>query len=380
VLPSRPDALRVLYVSPQAHVGGAERVLLDLLTHHDRAVVEPHLCFLRGGPLVSRCRDGLGLPTTLLVAPRYREWLRVRRTVDALARLIAEQRIDLVHSWMGWGHLFGGRAARRSRRPSVWFQHTTAAWRALDVRAALVRTRAIIANSYYTAETQRAVNPLRRPVHVIYPGTPVSEEPREARRGRGRAALGLADGEFAVGIAGRLQRWKGQDVVIRAAASLCRARPHARLFVIGGTLFDLDREYAGELRRLAAELGIAERTTFTGFRDDVPDLLAGMDVVVHASLHPEPFGLALVEAMAAGTPLVATDSGATREIVSPGVDGVLVPPGEHEVLAVALLELHDDAARRDALAAAGEATVRARFDAATMARSVEALYRSILPS
>lgn len=376
----RPEGpLRVLYVSPHAALGGAERVTMDLIAGHDRAVVEPSVCFLGEGPLVERCRDELRVPTTVLPRPRLGSFGQRRRTVRAIADLVREQHIDLVHSAMAWGHAFGGRAAAKAGRPAVWYQHNRASWGSrVEVAAALVKASTIFANSAFTAAEQHRVNPRRTPISVVHYGTVLPAEPRERRRERGRAALGLGEEDFAVGIAARLQRWKGQDVVVRAAASLLRVRESARLLVIGGSLFGLEPEYAEELKRLATSLGIADRVTFTGFRDDIPDCLAALDVVVHASVHPEPFGLALIEAMAAGTALVAADAGAVREIVTPGVDGLLVPPGEHEALAVALLALYDDRELRWRLARTGETTARERFDAAVMTRRVEAAYAEIL--
>jgi glycosyltransferase involved in cell wall biosynthesis len=371
--------MRILYVSPHAAMGGAERVTVDLIAGHDRAAVEPSVCFLGEGPLVEHCRSVLRVPTFVLPRPHLRSFGQRRRTVRALADLVREHRVALVHSAMAWGHVLGGRAAAKAGRPAVWYQHNRASWGSgVEVAAALVRARVILANSAFTAAEQHRVNPRRTPITVVHYGTTLPAEPREARRARGRAALGLAEGDFAVGIAARLQRWKGQDVVLRAGASLLRARENARLLVIGGSLFDLEPEYATELKRLAVSLGIADRVTFTGFRDDVPDCLAALDVVVHASVHPEPFGLALIEAMAAGTALVAADAGAVREIVTPGSDGLLVPPGDHEALAVALLALYDDREMRWKMARTGEQTARERFGAAVMTRRVEALYAEIL--
>jgi len=377
---SRPDGpMRILYVSPHAALGGAERVTMDLVGGHDRAAAEPSVCFLGEGPLVEHCRAVLQMPTFVLPRPHLRSFGQRRRTVRALAGLVREHRIDLVHSAMAWGHAFGGRAAAKADRPAVWYQHNRASWGSgVEVAAALVRARVILANSAFTAAEQHRVNPRRTPITVVHYGTTVPAEPREARRARGRAALGLAEEDFAVGIAARLQRWKGQDVVLRAAASLLRARENARLLVIGGSLFGLEPEYAGELRRLADSLGIADRVAFTGFRDDIPDCLAALDVVVHASVQPEPFGLALIEAMAAGTALVAADAGAVREIVTPGSDGLLVPPGDHEALAVALLALYDDREMRWRVARAGERTARERFDVGVMTRRIEAVYAEIL--
>jgi len=263
--------------------------------------------------------------------------------------------------------------------PAVWFQHVGASWSSnIERWAAFVKSAAIITNSEFTAQGQRRVNPRRARVEVIHPGTRLPERGYKQRRAAGRAALEIPDGVFAVGIAARLQPWKGQDVVIRAAASLLRARSHARLYIIGDAMFGFDKAYADALPRLAEELGIRERVSFTGFRNDVPELLAGLDVAIHASVTPEPFGLGLIEAMAAGTALIAADAGAAREIVAPGVDGLLTPPGDHEALATALLALCDDPDRCHELARAGWHTARERFDAAEMTLKVEELYEAVV--
>lgn len=369
--------LRVLYVSPHAQLGGAERVTLDLLTLHDRSVVEPSVAFLHGGPLLEACR-ALGVPTFEVIAPRLRNVLGVRRTVRALADIARAGGADIVHSVMAWGHCFGGRAAKAAGCRAVWYQHVGASWKsAIEVRAAFVPAAAIIANSDFTAAGQRRVNPRRAPIHTVHPGTRLPVVDWERRRARGRTALGIGKDEFAVGMAARLQSGKGQHVLLRAAASLLHARPSARLFIIGDTLFDLEPNYPAELQALARDLAIADRVVFTGFRNDIGDCLTAMDIAVQASVTPESFGLAVVEAMAAGTTVVAAHGGATAEIVTHGVDGVLVPPGDHEALAVALLALHDDPRKCYDLATAAAQTARDRFDVSLMVRRMEDLYRSL---
>ncbi len=370
-------ALRVLYVSPHASLGGAERVTMDLLELHDRRVVEPSVCFLRHGPLVAQCRER-GITTWVVETPSLRRYFAGRRSVRALADLISAGGIDLVHSAMAWGHIYGGRAAARAGVPAVWYQHVGASWSSrIEAWAALVKAQGIIANSEFTAIGQRRVNPRRVPVTVIHPGTRLPTDPLELRRAHARAALDLDDDDFAVGIAARLQPWKGQDVVIRAAASLLHARPRAKLLVIGDALFGLDQAYAASLPDLANSLGISDRVILTGHRTDLPEVLSGLDVAIHASTTPEPFGLGLIEAMAQGVALIAADAGAAREIVTPGANGVLTPPGDHEALATAMLALCDNAALRGRLATAGARTARERFDARGMTRQVEALYQQV---
>jgi glycosyltransferase involved in cell wall biosynthesis len=370
--------MRVAYVSPHAVRGGAERVTMDLLALHDRDLVEPVAVFLSDGPLVAEAR-ALGIEVEVFAVPRMRSVLAAERAKRALAIRLAERHVDLVHGVMAWGHCYAGAAAQIAKLPAVWFQHDVPSRKSpVNWLAALTPAKRVFANSAYTARAQHRLNPRRVKIEIVYPGTQIPQEPWDVRRRRGREALGIASDEFAVGVSARLQRWKGQDVVVRAAASLLHARPDSRLFLIGDTLFGLDQDFPAMLRQLAAESGIAERVVFAGFRSDPADYLAALDVAVHASVHPEAFGLALVEAMAAGTALVVADSGAVREIVEPGTTAFLVPPGDHEALATILLALHDDPARRRSLAAAGAEAASVRFDMRKTTRRVEQIYRDVL--
>ena len=369
--------LRVVYVSPHASRGGAERVTMDLLALHDREAVVPSVIFLKGGPLVAEA-EALGVSTAVIEAPRLRRVGAARAVRRELARRFATLGADVVHGVMAWGHLYAGPAARRARVPAVWFQHGVPAWRqSLDVLAALTPAKRILVNSALTLHAQRRLNPRRVPLELVYPGVRLPLEPHAARRRRGRAALGLPDEAFLVGLVARLARGKGHPVLLHAARSLCNARADAHIVICGETLFGLDPDYPDELRRLVADLGLQNRATFVGAEVEVMDVLAALDVAVHVPTAPESFGLAVIEAMASGAAVVAGDSGAVREVVEPGLNALLVPAGDHEALAVALLMLHDDPAVQRSLAAAAETAVRERFDAVRTARRVEAIYREV---
>ena len=127
-----------------------------------------------------------------------------------------------------------------------------------------------------------------------------------------------------VGISGRLVRWKRQDALLRAVALLAAEDRDVHALVVGGDSHNEDPGYGGELERLAASLGIADRVTFTGHRTDAVALTQVMDVMVNAS-DPEPFGLVLLEALAVRRPVVAVARGGPAEIVEDGVTGTLVP-------------------------------------------------------
>ena len=128
----------------------------------------------------------------------------------------------------------------------------------------------------------------------------------------------MREGEVLFGVFGRLQRWKGQDVFVEAAAEVARRHPQARFAIVGGSVFGLEPEFLEGLKRRVAELNLVDRLVFTGFRKDVAALMAACDVVCHTSRVPEPFGLVVIEAMMLGRPVIATRGGGPSEIIDSG--------------------------------------------------------------
>jgi glycosyltransferase involved in cell wall biosynthesis len=145
-----------------------------------------------------------------------------------------------------------------------------------------------------------------------------------------RRSLGLPSGPLA-GVFSRLAPWKGQHVVLRALCEL----PGVQCLIAGDALFGEDA-YAESLQKLTRSLGIADRVLFLGQRSDVPELMRAADIVIHPSVLPEPFGTTLLEAMMIGTPIVATDTGGSAEVLADGEAGILVPPGDSAALAAAI--------------------------------------------
>jgi glycosyltransferase involved in cell wall biosynthesis len=179
-----------------------------------------------------------------------------------------------------------------------------------------------------------------------------------------------------IGIVGRIAHWKGQDVFLEAAALLRREGFAAQFLIVGSALFGQDA-FERQLRELAVKLRIQEHVEFLGF-SDVPAILRSLDVLVHASRIPEPFGQVIIEGLAAELPVIATDGGGAREIIEDGRTGLLVPMGDARALAgaVAQLLLHPERAR--SLAAAGREHALAHFTVEKSARRSEALYQRLL--
>ena len=222
---------------------------------------------------------------------------------------------------------------------------------------------------------QRALTP-GADVRKIHLGIPVRLV--AARRGSGAVTRQTiaCNGSPLVGIVGRLEAWKGQDVFLRAAARVSAEHPGAVFAVVGGGLPGKETEYAGRLQTLVEELGLAGRVQFPGHAQDVFPWFDALDVCVHAT-HGEPFGLVLVEAMALGKPLVATALGGPVEIVEEGVSGLLVPPGDEKALAEAIGRLLSDEALAARLAD-GAGRRAYEFTDERMAAAFAALLRELV--
>ena len=191
-----------------------------------------------------------------------------------------------------------------------------------------------------------------------------------------RREWNIPPGASVVAVLARLLRVKGQEVFLRAAALMASRHPHVRFAVVGGN--NVDRGYQEELKRLTKRLGLEDRVLFTGFRVDVPDLLAALSVVVSPSLGLEGLSNSLLESMAAGVPVVATRVGGTPEIIDDGENGLLVPPGDPEALAAAITRLLQDKMTATRLRESARRRVFSRYSLEQAVASTERLYDELL--
>jgi glycosyltransferase involved in cell wall biosynthesis len=192
-----------------------------------------------------------------------------------------------------------------------------------------------------------------------------------------RREFGIPADASVVGIVGHLQRWKGQLLVVEAVAQARERHPTLRCLIVGG-VHRLGADYAAELRERIDALGLADVVTLTGARSDVPACLDAMDVVIHSSVRPEPFGRVMIEAMALRRPIIAPREGGPLEIVVDGETGLLVPPRDTAALAVAIGALVGDVTRRRAMGEAGRKRVESVFDIRHHVRAVESVFDDVL--
>jgi glycosyltransferase involved in cell wall biosynthesis len=333
---------RVLFVDHTGQIGGAELILLDVVQGRQ----DSSAFLFESGPLAKALSDrGLSVIASrwgagLSQFRRDSSWLKALPLFGRLAAITAElaraaRCHDVVYANSQKAFVLAAIANVVARRPLIWHLHDIispahfgAMQRRMQVFLANRFAVKVIVPSQAAAAAFIDAGGRRSLVEVVPNGLAV--EPLPVSRQELRQRLGLPSGPL-VGVFSRLARWKGQHVLIEALAKL----PGVHGIVVGDALFG-EQDYAAELKRLVAELGLGDRVHFLGHRGDVPLLMQAVDAMVHPSIDPEPFGRTLVEAMLAGVPVIATDAGAAPDILEHGRAGMLVPPGDARALAEAL--------------------------------------------
>lgn len=351
-------------------MGGAEQSLLLLLEHLDRRRFWPALA-CNDGPLAEAARKR-GVPTWIVDMPKIRRrptapWSLARGALD-LVRLIRHEKIDIVHSNAMRASVYAAAAAQLARRPFVWHVrdiHTE--------RLYLRLMRWLCDRAIAISRAVAAPIPCLNKVQVIYNGVDVVPFDRASGQ-LFRAEIDVGPDQPLVGIVGRVWPWKGHRQFLAAVARVAPRHPQARFVVVGDVLFPAQQNYLDELRAHTSELGLSDRVVFVGHRQDIPEVMAGLDLLVHAS-QAEPFGRVLIEAMAARRAVVAFADGGVPEIVVNGLTGLLVPSGDEAGLASAIDQLLMDPGRLRTMGRAGRRRVEQLFTVDQMARAVEAIYQ-----
>ena len=392
------SAIRVLFFDHTAALGGGEIALLNLVRHLNPQTIKSIVVLGAAGPLVERLgpeidtytlplpvglatnrKDSLGLATLFQI----REILGGLSYILQLAKFIRSHKIDLVHTNSLKADIIGGIASRLAQCPVVWHVRDRIEMDYLPgpvVRVFRLLCRVIptyvIANSAATLRTLH-LGPDRPD------GTDFGVNGRSAVVHDGTRTRSLSKERsrhlevFRIALIGRISPWKGQHIFLQAAQSVAERFPNVRFFVIGAALFD-EHKYDEEIRQLPKKLGIENLVEFTGFCSDIEEVIEGLDLVVHASMTGEPFGQVIIEGMAAGKPVVATNGGGVPEIVEDGSTGILVPMGDVQAMADAICEILADPVRAREMGIRGHQRVENHFTVELTASKVETVFYEVL--
>jgi glycosyltransferase involved in cell wall biosynthesis len=325
--------MRVLHLYAGNLFGGIERTLLTLWRARDAAPhVRPHfgLCF--DAKLADELRRA-GAPVEIFGNVRLgRPWTawRARRR---LRGILERERFDVAVAHSLWPHVVFASGVRRAGVPLVTWLHDIprdGAW--LERLAKRTPADLMLANSRYTASEAARAFPGAR-IELQYPPVELSEEAHDRSA---RDLLGTRPNAFVVLIASRLQPTKGHTILI-GALSMLPPELDWECWIAGEAQRSNERYFLDQLQRRVRAARVEHRVRFLGHRDDVPRLLAAADVMCQPNVEPEGFGLTLVEALAAGTPVITTDLGAAREIIDETC-GTLVAPNDARAVAAALAD------------------------------------------
>jgi glycosyltransferase involved in cell wall biosynthesis len=384
-------AQRVLFLNHTAVLGGAELCLLDVATHFRATSM---VALMQDGPLRGAL-ERRGVPTTVL--ERAGSLQRVRResqlprpsavaAVLRAARVIAPiaRNYDLIYANSQKAFIVACASSAFARRHVLWHLHDILDPRVfsrtnieVDVFLANHVATHVIANSQATADALVSRGASRDRVEVIYNGfdPSIADDVSADDIAAVRRSLGVGDTPL-LGLFGRLAPWKGQDVAVRALA-LLSDYPTLHLVIVGEALFGEDA-YANTVRQRLAAANLEQRVHFLGFRNDVPVLMRAMDIVLHTSTAPEPFGRVIVEGMLANRPVIATAGGGASEIVRAGVTAWQVPPNNPAALAAAIADVLSNPVRARTVASAGRKSALERFTlAATLPLTERAIARAV---
>ncbi len=386
--------MRVLYVNHTAEVSGAEHSLLSLLAALPDTVSS--LVATPSGRLAGEVRR-LGLPTTSIPGTAGSLRLHPLHTPRALGEMAAaagsvhlaarRHRADLIHA----NSIRAGIVLGLAHPSSASIVHvrdclppgpvTTATMRLIAATATTV-----VANSEYTARSVRSAAPNARLEVVHNPVDLERWDPGRLDRIRARACLdGVGERALLMGVVAQLSPWKGQDTAIEALRILREEDIDAHLLLIGSAKFvaratRFDNEgYVARLRALAADAGLEDYVSWMGEREDVPELVCALDVLLLPSWE-EPFGRALIEAMALNVPVVATTIGGPPEIVEDGREGFLVAPREPGAWAQAIRRFAEEPERGWEMGRAGRRRVQQAFSVEHHVAAMLDVYRRAIVS
>jgi glycosyltransferase involved in cell wall biosynthesis len=405
--------MKILYLNPSGLFGGAERSLIDIIASVAAARPNWEMRLVAGsdGPLVRRAR-AMGIAATVLPMPRslarvgdsavrglggaplrrlamaaslLGAAIATNRYTAMLAREIEQVSPTLIHTNGFKMHVIGTWAARR-KTPVVWHIHDYVGARPVISRLMRMqanRCAAAIANSDSVRSDLRRVCGDRVPTTTVYNAVDLDQFAPAGTATDLDAVAGMAaapPGTVRVGLVATMARWKGHEVFLRAVAELrARSRSRVRAYVIGGAIYPTRGSQLSidELRATAERLGISDCVGFTGFVDDVASAIRALDIVVHASTEPEPFGLAIIEAMACGKPVIASAAGGAAEIVQFCGGVPLYPPGDSAALARCIERLVCNPSERAALGATGRAAAEISFRRSRLADQLIPIFERV---
>ena len=378
---------RVFFLDQSGEIGGAELSLFDIVKHYKGAKT---VCLLSSGPFQERLADA-GIPNVIIsLETSIRRDDGVFSSIKSLPRILfvmfllgrATRGYDLIYANTMKALVVAVLSRPFHRIPVIWHirdllikEHFSYLMLKVARIAANFGVEHVIANSRATANAFIKCGGKLTPTLIYNAISPEKYLP-EKRQTYRRALIeetGLDPNRPIVGVFGRLAKWKGQHIVLEAMSKL----PSCQVVFVGSPLFG-EESYEEEQKLRGKTSDLSDRVRFLGFRSDIPALMGGVDIVIHSSIQPEPFGRVIVEAMLSGTLVVATKAGGAVEILRDKETGYLVTPGDVEELVLVLKKIMENYKSTLTISKAARADAIIRFSPSNCYPKIEDVINAVM--
>ncbi len=379
--------MNILFVeiASDGTVGGSHTCLFNLVSNLNRDKYKCHIAFYQTNSYVDKF-ENIAVPVHIIdlkpithgniIIRKMRNWYGlIYKHREKLCNILQQNKIDLVvlNNTINCSNDIVS-VCNKNRIPIIAYERGYLEYTGLGIRltnrifASIAVSRAVESNM----KKQRCA----ARTHVIYDGMPVHDKINH-RGGRNNAEIkyeiDVPEDSIVVGIVGNIRVWKGQEYFVRAFLSLGEKYKNMYGLVIGAHGPD-DIEYLNSIKRIAESSEVGKRLRFLGFRDDVPELMRMMNVFIHASIEPEPFGMVLLEAMLYKVPVIATNLGGPIEILEKGCYGILVPPRDVDAIVAGVEKYLGNSTFREDVVKKAQKRVIEAFDQRKTVEMVEELF------
>ncbi len=380
---SMAKSSNIVYMIDGLGLGGAERLMIPLLANLNREVFSPRVCVfqVRNGNPIAEDLKALGVPVDLLPIP----YLRDLSALPRLWRYLRDAQADLVHTQLEFANILGNLAAKGARLPSVCTVHTIPSQEDMKTKTRLHQDveffclrnfcDMVISVSEEADRFHKQVGRLSpRKTTTIYNGIDLARFTAESQRADPQAVrreFGIPAAASLFITVAVLRELKGIQFMIQAMPAILTQQPEARYLIVG------DGDHRAQLVEEVRRQGVENRVIFAGARKDIPALMSAADVFVLPTL-TEALPTVLAEAMAARLPIVASRVGGVPEMVTDGVNGRLLEPGDPRQLAETCLELLTRPEFRAEMGGRGRSIVEQKFDVRVQAEHLRTLYQRLM--
>lgn len=376
---------KVLYINHVSQVSGAEVSLLNLLKRLDRDKYCPIVvCPSKG--MLSKELQQLEIQTEFLFFFRFKRtfnvfiliayFLRYFCILCRLCSLIVKYKISLVHSNSTNAHIYGAVVARFMRIPSVWSARDLVPLGLLGKFLFPLSSKIIAVSQEIAREVSKYGRNLDKLI-TIYNGVNIGLLGAKNKNNNIRKEIGIVKDIFLVGMVSQMVPWKRHSDFLTAVAKVVKSNSKVMALVVGDDIFNDQKKYKADIHNLSHKLGLQDKVIFTGYRHDIPEVLDALDLLVVPS-EREPFGRVIIEAMASMKPVIAANAGGIPEIIQDGINGILVPVGDPNAIAEAIIKLVKDRNLAKELGFAGRDTVEKRFTIEENVCKIQDIYEELL--